>query len=72
MNILRIAIALSIVGGFVIAGCGADSTQQTPSKEAFKKRPPPPEWRGPGQPGAPGGAPPPPPAGSMGPKAGGQ
>ena len=45
-------------------GCDSGSEQRVPTKSDFDKKAPPPEWRGPGQAGAPGGAAGGPPPGS--------
>ncbi len=57
-----IAALLGVVLAFG-AGC-SDAEQPAPKKEDFQKTAPPANWRGPGQPGAPGGPAAGPPKGS--------
>lgn len=48
-------VILIVAGGLVLAGCGSDAGSKAPgyTKDDFKKSGPPPEYRGPGQPGGP-------------------
>lgn len=61
---LSIILAISALG--ILCGC-SQSSENPPGyeKKDFEKSPPPPEYRGPGQPGAPSSGPvtPPPPSG---------
>ena len=51
-------ILCACIPAFVALGCGAgEPEQKVPDKSAFDKKAPPPDWRGPGQAGAPGGGP---------------
>ncbi len=68
MKKAQMLILCATVPAFFALGCGAGEDQKAPDKAAFEQKAVPPEWKGPGQPGAPGsapsGAPGGPPAGS--------
>ena len=56
MRTLRLTFAL-VVGIGIVAGCGEPAPEFGDKKEDWKKTTPPPEWKGPGQPGAPSSGP---------------
>ena len=62
----RIFLAAIPLLALVAFGCGSSKNGETPGYTAkdFAKSPPPPQYRGPGQPGAPGSGPGGPPKGS--------
>lgn len=68
MTTMRKTLCLAgaaVLSLFVLVGCGSDNGQPEPKKEDFNKSGPPPQWRGPGQPGGPeSGKPSGPPPGS--------
>jgi len=54
VSTFRIVFAMSLICSILVVGC-ASTDQPAPDKSAFQKKPVPPQWRGPGQPGGPAG-----------------
>ncbi len=48
---MRFFVCVAVLVGFAcLIGCGSSSQSSDYSKDAFKRVPPPPGWRGPGEP----------------------